>query len=193
MGTTSDMSARVRLIRVDDNVRRWKVSNARRLIYDKNYSVNSTVIDNLLKEESLVPVSNAFSDRLGPLGFDFHPMLVNDIMHEVELGVWKSVFIHLLRILDCISKDAYRELDRRFRVTPTFGRDTIRRFSSNCSELKQLAAHDYEDILQMQCSIPAFEGLLPEPHNKVLMDLLFVFAQWHGLAKLRMHTDKLSS
>ncbi|OBZ65084.1 hypothetical protein A0H81_14943 [Grifola frondosa] len=157
-------------------------------LYSSSAFLDAHLIDNLLKEESLVPVSNAFSDRLGPLGFDFHPMLVNDIMHEVELGVWKSVFIHLLRILDCISKDAVRELDRRFRVTPTFGRDTIRRFSSNCSELKQLAAHDYEDILQ--CSIPAFEGLLPEPHNKVLMDLLFVFAQWHGLAKLRMHTDE---
>jgi hypothetical protein len=34
-----------------------------------------------------------------------------------------------------------------------------------------------------------FEGLLPEPHNKIIMDLLFIMAHWHGLAKLRMHSD----
>lgn len=36
-----------------------------------------------------------------------------------------------------------------FREMPTFGRDTIRRFSANVSELKQLAARDFEDILQV--------------------------------------------
>ena len=40
-----------------------------------------------------------------------------------------------------------------------------------------------------QCAIPAFEGLLPEPHNSALMNLLFIFAQWHALAKLRLHND----
>lgn len=33
---------------------------------------------------------------------------------------------------------------------PTFGRDTIRRFRSNVSEMKQLAARDYEDMLQVR-------------------------------------------
>lgn len=37
----------------------------------------------------------------------------------------------------------------RFRQTPTFGRDTIRKFRSNTSELKQMAARDFEDILQV--------------------------------------------
>lgn len=53
--------------------------------------------------------------------------------------------------------------------------------------MKQLAARDYEDLLQ--CSIPAFEDLLPEPHNKQVMKLLYRTAEWHALAKLRMHTD----
>jgi hypothetical protein len=43
--------------------------------------------------------------------------------------------------------------------------------------------------MHFQCSIPVFEGLLPGEHNERLMDLLFVFAHWHGLAKLRLHTD----
>ena len=27
-------------------------------------------------------------------------MLVVDFMHEVELGIWKALFVHLIRILD---------------------------------------------------------------------------------------------
>ena len=34
-----------------------------------------------------------------------------------------------------------------------------------------------------------FDGLLPERHNSRLMKLLFVLAEWHGLAKLKMHTE----
>jgi len=41
----------------------------------------------------------------------------------------------------------------------------------------------------MKCVIPVFQGLLPEPHNKRVLRLLFTFAHWHGLAKLRLHTD----
>ena len=40
-------------------------------------------------------------------------MLVVDLMHEVELSVWKAVFIHLLRILDCADEGLKHELDRR--------------------------------------------------------------------------------
>jgi hypothetical protein len=40
-----------------------------------------------------------------------------------------------------------------------------------------------------QCSIPAFEGLLKEPHNKHLIKLLYQTAEWHSFAKLRMHTQ----
>ena len=43
--------------------------------------------------------------------------------------------------------------------------------------------------LCLQCSIPVFDGLLPEPHNGAILRLLFLCAQWHGLAKLRMHIE----
>jgi hypothetical protein len=33
-----------------------------------------------------------------------------------------------------------------------------------------------------------FENLLPEPHNTIILDLLFDLASWHAYAKLRMHT-----
>lgn len=35
-----------------------------------------------------------------------------------------------------------------------------------------------------------FDGLLPEPHNTAILDLLFEIAHWHGLAKLRLHHDR---
>jgi hypothetical protein len=93
-------------------------------------------------------------------------MLVVDLMHEFELGVWKAVFIHLLRILDCQDESLTHELDRRhvslefheatilmapfrFREIPPFGRDGIRKTTSNRSELKKMTAHDYEDMLQV--------------------------------------------
>lgn len=37
--------------------------------------------------------------------------------------------------------------------------------------------------------MPVFEGLLPEPHNKQLMKLLYRTAEFHAFSKLRMHTD----
>ena len=70
--------------------------------------------------------------------------------------------------------------------------------------MKKLAARDFEDLLQVryshfiilliliryiQCSIPVFDGLLPQKHDKMLSKLLFDLTTWHSLAKLRLHTD----
>ena len=37
--------------------------------------------------------------------------------------------------------------------------------------------------------MPVFEGLLPEPFNSHIQDLLFDLAVWLSFAKLRQHTD----
>jgi hypothetical protein len=47
-----------------------------------------------------VRVKSAFSARLGRFGFNIYDALVVDLLHEVEIGVWKSLFEHLLRLLD---------------------------------------------------------------------------------------------
>ena len=39
--------------------------------------------------------------------------------------------------------------DNSYREVASFGADTIRRFSANVSELKKLAAHDFENLLQV--------------------------------------------
>lgn len=132
-------------------------------------------------------------------------MLVVDFMHEFELGVWKALFKHLLRMLYSCGGSGIQVFNERFRAVPPFGRSTIRRFSENASAMKKLAARNYEDLLQEsfssagvrfvlmtieQCSMPVFEGLFDEPHNGVVLSLLFTFAEWHTLAKLRLHTDQ---
>ena len=102
-------------------------------------------------------------------------MLVVDLLHEFEIGVWKSLFTHLIRLLYAAGKDSDRlvtELDKRFvyttlpccylsnpscryRQISTFGSGTIRKFSQNSSEMKKLAARDFEDLLQVRLIIAA--------------------------------------
>jgi hypothetical protein len=41
-----------------------------------------------------------------------------------------------------------------------------------------------------QCAIPVFDGLFSDEDNDGILELLFVCAHWHGLAKFRMHTDQ---
>lgn len=40
-----------------------------------------------------------------------------------------------------------------------------------------------------QCAIPVFEGLFPPVHDAIVQSLLYRFAQWHALAKLRIHSE----
>ncbi|KAG1835329.1 hypothetical protein DFJ58DRAFT_670446, partial [Suillus subalutaceus] len=84
-------------LRVDDHARQSKIATSRSLIYDGGYGVRSNPVESLLKEHSLVPTSNAFSERLGCIGFNLFAMLIIDLLHEFELGVWKALFIHLIR------------------------------------------------------------------------------------------------
>ncbi len=41
-------------------------------------------------------------------------MFVPDLLHEVELGGWKSLFIHLIRILQAEGEHLVDELDARY-------------------------------------------------------------------------------
>ena len=68
-----------------------------------------------IKSKYLITViQNTFSERLGQTGFDFFLMLVVDLLHKFELGVWKSIFIHLLRIVNSLKGTILAELDCRW-------------------------------------------------------------------------------
>jgi len=55
MGMTQDRQQCITLKRVDSDQRHFKVANARRLIYDLNYAVDSKSLAAFLGPESLVP------------------------------------------------------------------------------------------------------------------------------------------
>jgi hypothetical protein len=57
MGTQQDMTQRQLLVRVDNNDRQNKILDARRLIYERNYAINSPQVQALLKDESLIPTT----------------------------------------------------------------------------------------------------------------------------------------
>ncbi|KAJ3725383.1 hypothetical protein C8R42DRAFT_708431 [Lentinula raphanica] len=107
-----------------------KVELARKWIYTKGMKICGSAVEAILKLTSSVPTKNTFLDRLG-LDFNLGHMLVVDLMHEFELGVWKALFSHLIRVLHGVSQEAINILDDRFRQMPTFGLDTIRAFANN--------------------------------------------------------------
>ena len=133
LGREDDRKRREDSRREDDDERRRKVDAARKSLYDNGYAITGDYVDGLLKDESLVPTKvftiflsfcrvltplaqNAFSVALSRFGFDFHKMLTVDLLHEVELGVWKALFAHLVRILHVCGPDKVHEFDKRYRL-----------------------------------------------------------------------------
>ncbi len=191
MGMVNNMKRQMKKARVDSYQRQSWIEKVRRWIYQGGNVVDGKAVSDVLNRESLSPTwvryddcldndnmmtrqQNAFSSALISL-FNFYQMFVVDPLHEIELGTWKALFIHLLRLCQYYGGDVVQELNRRqvsltaasqvvmsyslvrFRMIPTFGRGTIRRFKNNVSDLKNFAARDYEDILQVrslscQCS-----------------------------------------
>ncbi|KJA15771.1 hypothetical protein HYPSUDRAFT_148690, partial [Hypholoma sublateritium FD-334 SS-4] len=116
IGKVYDSRQRQTKKRIDDSNLAAKISQARKKIHENGKGVKSKAVENILASESLVPTVNAFS-LLSQFGFNIFQALVPDFMHEFELGVWKALFIHLIRIM--VSTGAVQELNRRYREIPT--------------------------------------------------------------------------
>ncbi|KAG9014300.1 hypothetical protein FRB90_005422 [Tulasnella sp. 427] len=189
LGQASDTCIRTNKARADTSERIANVEIARKIIYTNGYAPGNDRSEVFLKSESLVATENAFSKALREeFDFDYFKMLVVDLMHEFELGVWKAVFTHLVRMLYAVGSNAIAEFNSRFRSIGNFGRATIRSFASmTVTDMKNWAARTFEDCLQ--CCIPCLEDLFPEPFNTHVLRLIHTLALWHGLAKLRQHTD----
>ncbi|KAF5351441.1 hypothetical protein D9758_013515 [Tetrapyrgos nigripes] len=189
LGTVWDKKRRIQKPREDTGYHQNMIESIRRWIFDTGYSIASQAVEQFLQPYSWVPTRNIFSERFAKFGLNFYNLFVPDVLHELELGVWKALFTHLLRILFAIGGDSIQRMNKRldrFRRVPPFGRDTIRRIQNNASAMKQMAARDFEDLLQI--SLPVFEGLVPD-HEKDIQDLLFDMAALHCLAKFRLHSD----
>jgi hypothetical protein len=109
---------------VDDKHRAQKVETARRWIFTKGVRIGADSIRDLLQSltptrvwhniyDTLTLSQNTFSQLLGPLGIDFYSLFVVDLLHEFELGVWKAIFTHLIRILYAQGGNAVQKLNER--------------------------------------------------------------------------------
>ena len=56
----------------------------------------------------------AFSVRFAPYGVNHWKLFAPDVMHEFELGVWKAIFTHLIRMVIDLGGNAIQALDRRY-------------------------------------------------------------------------------
>jgi hypothetical protein len=61
----------------------------------------------------ILALQNAFSRALFRSGFNHYSMYLVDLLHEFELGVWKAIFTHLIRILYAAGGDAIANLNYR--------------------------------------------------------------------------------
>lgn len=112
MGTKPDDTSRLKKAQ---EFLQLLVAQAQVEIYHAGSSITGIAVERLLKATSSVPTmvcesflfcvtchnfwaQNTFVRCLGN-GFDISRMLVVDMMHKFELGVWKALFTHLLRVL----------------------------------------------------------------------------------------------
>jgi hypothetical protein len=131
LGTPEDMQARVALARHYTPSLAKNIQKARDFIYKKGYAIKYRGVEELLKAQSwsatrvrrfarmiwIKVFTNMFQsafERLVPLGLDVFKMLVPDVLHEFELGIWKMILAHLVRLLYASGGDsAVNELDNR--------------------------------------------------------------------------------
>ncbi|KAI0349974.1 hypothetical protein OH77DRAFT_1499288 [Trametes cingulata] len=176
-------------LRLDDDDLQYRIKLTRCWIFEEGVSLTSVYMKRILNPLSITPTRiECILCATARIWFNFYSLYVPDLMHEFELGNWKSVLTHILGILFAIGGDLIQELNRRFRQIPTFGR--IRKFCDNVADQRKLAARDYENNLRT--SMPVMEDLLDDvDDNKIILDMIFDLCTWHCLAKLRTHMEPL--
>ncbi|KAI0700508.1 hypothetical protein C8T65DRAFT_580236 [Cerioporus squamosus] len=112
MGTHADDCRRNKQ-RIDDDDVLWRITLARRWIFENGMPLTSKFLDRILGPLSLTPTRSAFSIKLREHNFNHYSMFAPDFMHEVELGVWKSVFTHDMRLLYAAGGDRIQTLNKR--------------------------------------------------------------------------------
>ena len=179
MGTKADKQLWDDLRRKDTDKLWEKVEKAHKIIYKDGYAVISNRVEQLLKTESLVPTKvytfvGAESTKKIPRTHSLSHLETWDSMslncfqlifctsltlvfRKLSWYIWLESWTHSVRIKLLYSmKGRWSSSDlallswlHRFQAVPTFRESTIRWFAQNVSELKKLAARDYEDILQV--------------------------------------------
>lgn len=65
----------------------------------------------------------------------------------------------------------------RLRCVPGFGKETIRGFTGDASRMRKIAAHDYEDILQVWV-LPFIAGMLQEASLTQYFPVHSAYTEW---------------
>ena len=138
LGMAKDHEVHLKKQRVDSHECQTCVKDARKKLYDEGYTVDGENVDGLLKDESLVPTEvqvqsmlpqdlsnveydqNAFLLALAKFGLDIFKILMVDILHELELGVGKCVFIHLVWILESLGPHQIAIFNERYATADPF-------------------------------------------------------------------------
>ena len=110
MGYIHDMQFRVENMR-DPDLACEMVERSRRAIFARGYSTNSRHVKEILLG-SFQPVRNAIIKTVSP-GFNFFEIFTPDVLHEIKLGVWKDLLIHLIRILYAYDPYMVEEMNAR--------------------------------------------------------------------------------
>ncbi|KAI0071488.1 hypothetical protein K474DRAFT_1606873 [Panus rudis PR-1116 ss-1] len=110
VGMKRDDARRVTEQRIHGHTYNWDMNRAREHIYHNGRGVKSTVVENLLSKFSY----NAFVEKLSTFGHNIFSLFVVDLMHEFELGVFKSIFTHLIRMLISIGNNTIQVFNERF-------------------------------------------------------------------------------
>ncbi len=131
MGTRADDYRRNKT-RVDDNDVNWHITLTRKWIFEDGMPLTSVYIDRILGPLSLTPTrvcihahalpqfahmyseQSAYSIKLREHNFNFYSLFAPDFMHEVELGVWRTIFTHLMRILHAVGEDSIQTFNKRY-------------------------------------------------------------------------------
>ena len=118
-------------LRLDNEERRDKVEKARAFMFKEGLAITSKSVTQTLDNHSMVATrvsllnrdrglltryQNAFSEKLSLVNQNYHSIFVVDQLHEVELGIWKSLLTHLIRMLYASpeGKERVAELDSRY-------------------------------------------------------------------------------
>ncbi|KAK2460361.1 hypothetical protein APHAL10511_007526 [Amanita phalloides] len=116
LGLARDTHTHMKKPHIDDQIYWDKIKTARNYIYKSGGFLNRQQLELLLGPESIVPIQNAFSHRLLKLSFNFFSIFVPDLLHEFELGVWKAIFKHLIRILYAQGNDSIQKLNDQYDI-----------------------------------------------------------------------------
>lgn len=111
---------------------KWRITLARKWIFEDGMPLTSVFLDRILGPLSLTPTrvrimpvgltqrthethkQSAYSIRLQEHNFNFYSLFAPDFMHEVELGVWRTIFTHYMRILHAVGGDAIQTFNKRY-------------------------------------------------------------------------------